>query len=122
MIEGGEGKAYRFFEGRKFAIVNYDNGVLGYVDPMQFFEEQKEEILPVDIRYGQERSRMREVKWNLRHGASAKRKLTLNGILWNDRLTKSFVYGYWDIETILSPGLYALWTIMTKVEYQHRLK
>ena len=122
MIEGGEGKAYRFFEGKQYAIVNFDNGVLGYVDPEPYFGEQEEEMLAVDIRYGQERSIIREAKWNIQHGAYAKRRAILNGIPWNDRLMKGFVYGYWDADTVFSPGLYALWTNFTKIEYQQRFK
>lgn len=103
------------------SVVNYDNGYLGYIDPMPFFENTAEEIFPVDMRYNAPESSVRELKWKMVHESYAKKKARENAIPWSERLMYAFVYGYWGVDEVFNVAMVETWRNMTKPEYLKRL-
>lgn len=118
---GDSGPASKKYLGKTYSIPEYNNGALGYIDPMQFFESVENEVFPVDTLYGQLESKLKEYTWKVVHEAYAKRKARENAIPWSDRLMKAFVYGYWDAPSVFDPAMVETWRNMSKPEYLKRL-
>ena len=124
--EGQGANVYQNYLGRQYAVFDYNNGYFGYIDPMPFFEAvPSDEVSPVDIRYGQSRSVLRERTWKILHEAYAKRQIiSLKGFGWEmygEKFKKAFVYGYWDSQAVYDPAMVTVWENMTKPEFLKRI-
>lgn len=100
-------------------VIDYTNGYYGYVDPMQFFEEDPF-LLPVDKRYGIRRtwqSYLREK--SIAFNPWVARQL---GRLPSNREINAMAYGYWDLRTVIDPAMFETWSTMHKPEYMKRLR
>ena len=109
--------------GEQYVIPDYTNGYLGYIDPQVFLDTYQESLYAVDLRYGSPYSSIREALWALRYKEAYVRKEAAKagfGVLQFEQIKKAFVYGYWDRETVFSPAMFAVWSIMTKPEYLKR--
>jgi murein DD-endopeptidase MepM/ murein hydrolase activator NlpD len=100
------------------AILDYDNG---YYGAYGFMEDPPQDLLPVDLRYGQPYSEIRELTWIDDHEAFAKKQALKYGIPYDDRLMKAFVYGFWDSYYVFDPAMYTVYTTMHKPEYLKRI-
>lgn len=123
-LNGQGAKAYQTYLGKQYAIFDYDNGYFGYIDPAPFFENTPDEVSPVDILYGQNRSVLRETSWKILHQKYAKeraRKVALSWDMYGEKLMKAFVYGYWDADTVFDPAMVVVWENMPKPEYLKRI-
>lgn len=100
-------------------VESYDNGYLGYVDPMPFFASDPT-LLPADLRYGMaERERgYSDMEW---YKVAAWLWMTAKR-LPSTREKNALVWGRWDWRTLNDPSMFAVWTEMTKMEWLKRTK
>lgn len=102
---------------KTYTIVDYNNGYFGYIDPMNVYKDTPDDVHNVDNRYGQSYSPTREWLWKIRHEKYAMKRAVNSGVPYNERLMKGAIYGYWDIETLVDPAMFAVWAVMTKPEF-----
>lgn len=95
-------------------VIDYDNGYFGSVDPMPLLGTVADSVYPVDGRYGQSESALREKAWKLLNEKYAKQRALKAGVPYDDRIVKAFVYGYWDADTVYDVGLFPVWSNYTK--------
>lgn len=99
----------------------YDNGYLGYVDPMPLFDLDAF-ALPVDLGYGLSRPLMSEIEW-LKTSAwfwNEIRKVEGKRRLATVRERSAVRYGAWDFRSLVDPAMFGTWTEMTKMEWLKR--
>ena len=100
-------------------VKEVDNGYRGAIDPMPFFKTQDYQIYPVDTRYGQSRSLIRENLFKIKNYVWVTRKLGRKPM---EREVRAFVYGYWDYKVVVEPIFFPIWTVYTKIEHQKKMK
>lgn len=100
-----------------YLIEEYNNGYFGYFDPEPLFNAPVD-LLPVDLRYNQVINKPFEIWWKWRHEKYAIKRLLNAKMKYTNREFNGLVYGRWDIETILDPAQYPLWTEKTKLEFK----
>lgn len=106
----------------KYGVTHWTEQTSGSIDPM-FLIEQKD-VLPVDLRYGQEYSYLREKSWSLMYSESkVKEQAGAAGFGPTEwvRMKNAFIYGYWDKASVFNIANYVVWSIMTKPEFLKRL-
>lgn len=93
-----------------FDVKDYANGFFGYVDPAQFYPLTVFD-LPVDKKYGMKRfvSEIAFYPSQVFFYRKFKRLMTT-------REYNAFVYGAWDIRTVLDPAMAEVWWNFTKIE------
>jgi murein DD-endopeptidase MepM/ murein hydrolase activator NlpD len=120
------GETSRTYLNAVYTLLDYNNGYLGYIDPRPLFDAKTiEPKYPVDFRYGQEYSFLREQKWALFNEAYAKKKCEQYAIPYDNRIKIAFVYGFWDAFTditknqygVFDPAMYYRILHMTKPEF-----
>lgn len=104
-----------------YALIDYDNGVYGYVNPAPFFKAPQERYA-VDDRYGQPYSAVREWLWKVKHEKYARQKALENGVPFDKRLVNAFVYGFHDANFVFDPAMFAVWRELTKPAYLKLIK
>lgn len=92
-------------------VDDYNNGFYGYVDPTPFFPE---DIfwLPVDKKYGETKPGMGWKEWQDANVFFYKE----TGRLMTNRERYAFMYGYWDLRTVLDDSMFPVWSQMHKPE------
>jgi len=90
------------------------NGFKGAINPEPFYATKEFELLPVDTRYGRAIDKIAEGYWNAVHRKYAVGRLAKYGRKLGTREFNGFVYGKWDIDTILNDALFVTWTIKPK--------
>ena len=123
----GSGNPVRSFFGVSYEILDYGNGYHGAFDIGEFFDDfSASPKTPAALRYGQPYSYAREAAFALNGSRSyAIRKAKETGVYnptWWEEAYNGLIYGYWNIEVILEPSLYALWAYNTKIAYEAYLK
>jgi len=122
IAEAGEATATLL--GVNYAIPDYNNGFFGFIDPKPYLNAPVE-IFPVDIRYGQEYSALRETYWSTRYNENKVRQEAYAkgyGAVEFARMKNAFIYGYYPKDFVLEVGNFPIWTTMTYPEYQKRQK
>ena len=120
------GEASRTYLNALYTLLDYNNGYLGYIDPRPLFDAKTiEPQYPIDFRYGQDYSFLREQKWALFNEAYAKKKCAQFGVPYDNRIKIMFVYGYHDAFTnldkkqygVFDPAMYNAFLYLTKPEF-----
>ena len=96
------GEKGNIYFGVKYTVLDYDNGFGGYIDPVTLYETVVVDKLPVDVRYGETQSTLKEVSFNTLHRNYAKKRLAAVGKQLDDRHYNALCYGHWSIEKIVS--------------------
>lgn len=100
---------------------DYANGYFGAIDPIPFLEAPGWDKLPVDSRYGREKSWLAEFNMRFKntwlHQQFYKR-LKRHPTSITNRELHALVYGGWAFEEVFeNPAFYVLWTVQTKADY-----
>lgn len=124
------GEVSRTYLNDLYTLLDYNNGYFGYIDPRPLFDAKTiEPQYPIDFRYGQEYSYLREQKWALFNEAYAKKKCAQYGVPYDNRIKIAFVYGFWDAFTfiekkqygVFDPAMYTTILQMPKPEFMKKL-
>ena len=115
-------KKVLYNNGERSKIINYDKKLFGCVDPAHYLHNTVGycEHLPVDEHYGQKRSWWLEFKirfkipWLHRRLQSMGRKADS---ITNREVT-ALSTGRWGVEEVFDPSMFAVWSTLTKMEYQ----
>lgn len=105
-------------------VPEYNNGAYGCFDYGYLMEGLDSDIFPVDLRYGQTYSYLREKAWSLTYNEELVKQQALGAGFGLDelpRLKNAFVYGYWDKQFVFNPANYQVWREMTRPEFNKRL-
>jgi len=116
IVLGHGGPAGRSYLGKHYSIPDYNNGALGYIDPMPFFDNVKDEVYSVDMRYNQNRTWAGYLREKRAVGQFTRKMNRLP----TEREINGLAYGYWDVETILDEVMFPVWSNMHKPEYNKR--
>lgn len=102
-------------------IVNQDNGTNGFVDPTEFFADEdwfdrgKDFKRPVDRRYGANPKATGDIPTaqmaQIERIVQNERKMPLT-----DRERNAIQFGKWDLETVIEPSMFPIWSQMSKPE------
>lgn len=98
---------------------DYQNGYSGAVNPEPLFDRNDYQLLPVDSRYGQQKSLAREWIWKAKSWWWVVRKL---GRKPKQREINAWVYGCWDYDFVMEPSYFIVWTQDTKAEFKLKNK
>jgi murein DD-endopeptidase MepM/ murein hydrolase activator NlpD len=110
-------------EGSGSVVLNYDNGFLGYYDPVihypkdVWYRRGVEFKLPVDDCYGETKPGMSWLQWQKANAWIFKTYRRL----MTDREMKALRYGYWHIGALLDPTMYTVWSQKTKPAHLKKL-
>ena len=103
-------------------VDDYYNGYFGFIDPVSFFDHNAFK-LPVDIGYVSKRL-MGEIDWYKANAwfYNEIKKVEGKRRLMTTREKNAFIYGAWDFRTVVNPAMFPIWSEMTKMAYQDRLR
>lgn len=104
------------------ALVWFENGYRGYVDPLPFLEaydKKVEETFPVDNRYGQSRTWRTYLSEKSFVFDLFTRKYLRR--LPTNREINANSYGGWGLNDITNPAMFQVWTEWTYTEYKNVL-
>lgn|SRR3990167_497575 len=110
--------------GRTFLVPDYNNGTYGCFDYSNLMEGLEGDVFPVDLRYGQGYSVLREASWAISYNETLVKQQALAagfGMAELPRLKNAFVYGYWDKQFVFDTANYQVWREMTRPEFLKRL-
>lgn len=99
----------------EWRIADYNNGFFGYVDPAHFYAADVFD-LPVDKKYGVKKPFATELQFyasNVWFFVTFRRLMTT-------REYNAFVWGAWDVRTVLDPAMFPIWSEFTKPEALQR--
>jgi murein DD-endopeptidase MepM/ murein hydrolase activator NlpD len=120
------GEISRPYLDNTFTILDYHNGVYGYIDPEPLFETiPQTEVYNVDLRYGQEYSWVREQAWAFRYNEEKVRQRAYAkgyGPIEFGKMKNAFIYGYFPFEFVMEPSYFPIWVSMPFPEYEKRRK
>lgn len=104
-----------------FNTLNLDNGYRGAIDPAPYFfyNYQGQEINPKD--WDKSRCYHRYYRGRPKGGLVNEAKilaiLTKKGIWPSAEKINALVYGGWDLESVVNPSMYEIWSCLKKDEY-----
>ena len=118
-------------------IIKYANGLLGYIDPTPYFDEDYTK-LPIDLKYGKEMNWKIElafrfagvpswvtrdpmVKLQIKKGQWVHRqlqKMPWRPSILSYREMNAVIYGSWSFEEALDPSLFPISAFLTKAEFK----
>ena len=107
---------YDNYQGNVRQVVGYNNGYRGFFDPTPLFNKDiwyrrgLEFKLPVDRKYGETKPGMTWLQWL----EASKWIWKTYRRLMTDREMKALRWGYWDLQAVLDPGMFHIWSKMTK--------